>query len=165
MIERNKKKRRPPYVGCLLLILLLVTIYWFSEQQGKVSHGMSKHISESVVTYINEEMDLKLTDKQYKTFVSKLDHPVRKMAHISEFAAVGLVLYIIVSRYSVKIWKRFIICILFLILFGTADEIHQLYIVARECRWQDVVIDTVGGSFGVAVGMIGHAVGRGMKSG
>lgn len=165
MAGYKKRTHGHPYIVYLLLIFLLAAIYWFSAQQGKVSHGMSKSVSEKVAAFVNEEMELKLTDKQYSTFVRKLDHPIRKLAHISEFAAVGLVLYIIVSRYTSRLWRKLLICIFFLAVFGAADEIHQLYIVARECKWQDVVIDAAGGCFGIGIGMIGGAVRRGMRCG
>lgn len=123
---------------------------------------MSRMASEKIAAFVDHEMQLELTDKQHRSFVKNLDHPVRKLAHMAEFGAVGFVLFWIVGCYVKR--GRFLVCIGILALLGTLDELHQLMIVARECKWQDVVVDTVGGGIGVMVGALVLGVWRGWRN-
>lgn len=113
-------------------------------------------VCEKIVTFIDRNGKLDLDEKQYKNFVRFLDIPIRKAAHMAEYALVGMVLSIIVSFYVHSAWKRVVVVICLLTLAGGVDEVHQLFITAREGKWQDVVVDVIGGSAGMlfALGFI-----------
>lgn len=146
-------KKKHLYVAYILLVLILGLTFWFSSQQGMNSHNMSINICEKIVTFLDQNAKLGLDEKQYSNFVGFLDVPVRKAAHMVEYAVLGAVLYVIVSTYSRSIWKSMACVIGFLILSGSVDEVHQLYVTAREGRWQDVVVDVIGGSAGMATAL------------
>lgn len=45
--------------------------------------------------------------------------------------------------------RAFIFTILFIMIYGAVDELHQLYVPGRFCDFYDWCADTVGGSIGV----------------
>lgn len=150
---KSMREKRHPYIAYVLLIFMLGVTYWFSSQQGMNSHNMSINVCERIVTFLDHNAKLELDEKQYINLVWYLDGPIRKAAHMAEYAVLGVVLYVIVSSYTHGIWKRMVCVIGLLALVGSVDEVHQLYVAAREGKWQDVVVDVIGGSIGMVVGM------------
>lgn len=152
-------RRRHPYVAYVLLIVLIGVIYWFSGQQGKVSHGISIRVSEKAVRAVDDDAKLELSDMQVNRFVNYLDKPIRKLAHMIEYALAGVILYGIVSCYVGRGWKRIGVVIGLLVVLGGMDEAHQLLVAGRDGKWQDVVVDVCGGMVGMMVAG-GWRVGR-----
>lgn len=150
---RGDKRKKHPYIAYVLLIFMLGVTFWFSSQKGMNSHNMSINVCEKIVAFLDYNAKLELDEKQYYNFVGFLDTPIRKVAHMAEYAVLGVVLYVIVSAYTGEIWKRIVCVIGLLVLAGSMDEIHQLYVAAREGKWQDVVVDVIGGSVGILVAM------------
>jgi len=144
------REKRHPYVAYALLVIILGLTFLLSSQQGMNSHNLSINICKKIVTFLNHNAKLSLDEKQYLNFIRFLDVPIRKAAHITEYAVLGIVLYVIVSAYIRSIWERIVYVIVVIMLVGSLDEAHQLYVLAREGKWQDVVIDVIGGCFGMA---------------
>ena len=130
-------------------MLALILIFWFSSQQGKNSYSMSINICKKIVMFFDYNVKLGLDEKQFMNFVKFLDIPIRKAAHMAEYAVLGAILYVIVSSHYQSIWKKIICVCFFLVLIGCVDELHQLYVIARDGKWQDVVIDVFGGNIGM----------------
>lgn len=143
------RKRKHPYTAYVIMILLLGVIYCFSAQQGNISHNMSQSVCEKIVILINMHGKLGLTQNQMEKLFGYLDMPVRKLAHLTEYAILGIVITVIASNYTKRLCKQILIVIGVLIIIGSFDEIHQLFIIAREGKWQDVVVDVIGGSIGM----------------
>ncbi|MBE6818316.1 MAG: VanZ family protein [Ruminococcaceae bacterium] len=75
---------------------------------------------------------------------------VRKLAHISEFAALGF-LSTFAFCYTLRNAKRFYLGIAFSLLYAVSDEIHQLYVPGRSGQVRDVFIDLGGILVGAAL--------------
>lgn len=71
------------------------------------------------------------------------DLVLRKIAHVAEFAVLGLLLARALARPG--------LAILLGALYAVSDEIHQSFVRGRHGAWTDVVIDTVGVTIGVIV--------------
>lgn len=69
-----------------------------------------------------------------------LDFILHKIFHLFEYG----VLFILVYRVS----KDPILAILFVILYGFSDEIHQSFVLTRGASFRDVLIDFFGGMLG-----------------
>ena len=69
--------------------------------------------------------------------IAKIAYPIRKMAHMFEYAILALLAYISFSNY--------VISIIMVFANGAVDELHQLFIPGRAGRFTDVLIDTSGG--------------------
>lgn len=73
---------------------------------------------------------------------------VRKSAHFSEFAILGILLCITLSKFeSDKIRLRLFVPLLYSAVAVT-DECLQLLSVGRACRVQDMILDICGATFG-----------------
>jgi VanZ like protein len=66
---------------------------------------------------------------------------LRKIAHLAEYAVLGLLLARAVARPE--------IAILFGALYAASDEVHQHFVRGRHAAWYDVVVDTIGVTIGV----------------
>lgn len=73
---------------------------------------------------------------------------IRKMAHFTEFAILGILIENVLCDYAGK--NSVYLSLLIGFLYACSDEIHQLFIVNRYCSFYDVMID----SFGVLIGVI-----------
>ncbi len=69
------------------------------------------------------------------------DLVLRKLAHMTEYAVLGALLYRAVGRPELAIVLGG--------LYAVTDEIHQTFVRGRHGAWYDVFIDTIGVSIGV----------------
>ena len=72
---------------------------------------------------------------------------IRKLAHFTEFAILGILFYINIDFYEDR--KRIMFSILLSVLSAISDEIHQLFVLNRYCSVYDMLIDSLGAITGV----------------
>ena len=82
-------------------------------------------------------------EKELLDKVELIDYPVRKCAHMSEYAILTLLGFVTFSFLHGR--RRFLIPITMTFLYACTDEIHQLFVPGRAGRFTDVLIDTTGG--------------------
>ena len=85
--------------------------------------------------------------------LSTLIFLVRKTAHFTEYAILGSLFYffyrqILPQKNGLQL---FVLAILSSFLYACTDEIHQLFVPGRSGQFTDVLVDTLGASFGCAV--------------
>lgn len=94
-------------------------------------------------------------DKQkQEEFADKIDHPVRKAAHASEYAVLGLLLTGGLADGTKKRLYRIGAPWLVGSIYAVSDELHQMFVPGRSCQATDVMIDSFGVCFGVLVGQL-----------
>lgn len=81
------------------------------------------------------------------------DFIVRKSAHCLEFAGLSFLFSLAIFEQTGKI-KKAPLAILFTSLYAVTDEIHQLFVEGRACRFLDWGIDTAGAALGAAAFLI-----------
>lgn len=85
--------------------------------------------------------------------LSTLVFLVRKTAHFTEYAILGALFYLNViqlpklNRYP----KKILLPIFFSFLYACTDEIHQIFVPGRSTQFRDILIDTLGASFGATI--------------
>ena len=82
--------------------------------------------------------------------LSTLVFLVRKTAHFTEYAILGALFYLNLIQFpklNSRI-KKLLLPILFSFLYAITDEIHQIFVPGRSAQFRDVLIDTLGASFG-----------------
>lgn len=93
-------------------------------------------------------------EQEQKEFADKIDHPVRKAAHASEYAVLGFLL----AGGLADDTKKRLYCIGFPWIVGTlyaaSDELHQMFVPGRSCQVTDIMIDSSGVFLGVLVGQL-----------
>ena len=85
--------------------------------------------------------------------LSTLVFLVRKTAHFTEYAILGALFYLNLIQFpklNSRI-KKLLLPILFSFLYAITDEIHQIFVPGRSAQFRDVLIDTLGASFGATI--------------
>ena len=74
-----------------------------------------------------------------------------KFLHFCEYLLYGMTLLLAFSRTKNRYIQKnaFVISMLTGILYAVTDEIHQLFVVGRDCSYSDFSADAVGVVFGV----------------
>jgi len=80
---------------------------------------------------------------------------VRKTAHFVEYAILGCLFWRVVASanaFAASSPARHLAwALLFAGLYAASDETHQIFVPGREASIHDVILDTVGAGFGLAV--------------
>ena len=119
-------------------------------KSAEISSDVSYVVARIIVPDFNE---IDTTEQQ--KIVAKLDHPVRKTAHASEYFLLG-----ILASLSLFVWfKKNKIILLFAgfaisVLYAISDEIHQMFVPGRAGMFTDVLIDAAGAMTGVILLLI-----------
>ncbi|MCR5721525.1 MAG: VanZ family protein [Lachnospiraceae bacterium] len=135
----------------LLITLLVAAIFFFSEQSGSDSHTVSTHVCEKIA---DAWADTFWTDSNFYSkdiLASMLDAPIRKLAHLFIYTALGCGTCIIANILSGRKVRFYhvLLCILTVMLVASFDEYNQYYSGGRGASLNDVWLDTVGGCFGI----------------
>ncbi|MDL2300794.1 VanZ family protein [Lachnospiraceae bacterium OttesenSCG-928-D06] len=147
----NQKNRKIiiSTAATFLLILLYLVIFNFSGQDGDASGSLSLNFSERCAEILNS-----ISGKRFDAlFLQKLavyfEHPIRKFAHFSEYALMGILIFVILFQW--KRFDKFFVLFSFVWIFVSAllDEIHQYFVPGRYSSMMDVCLDSCGGMFGI----------------
>lgn len=144
MTNRNYKKIAQIAVFALLTVAILCFIFSNSAQSRSESAARSSAIME----YLKP-----LLDPHGRVPEDVFHNAVRKAAHFAEFAALGFCCMGLSDGFAWKKRRR-LRCILPLlagVLIAAADEIIQIFAVNRGPGFLDVLLDSAGVVFGVAV--------------
>lgn len=130
-------------------VLWMIVIFSFSAKVSEDSEEMSRSVGMLIGKAVIKEYK-EWPGKRQAAFAAKIDYPVRKAAHASEYAILGILLTGAILDIR-KPWKRQLPAY-FLIgaVYAASDEFHQLFVPGRSGQIRDVMID----SAGVAAGII-----------
>lgn len=127
------------FVYILLSILCMITIFTFSSKNTTESNGTSKGLIKYFIHTYEEVFDKDINDEKV---ISKINYPVRKIAHYSIYLLLGIFIYNIFLLTGVK--HKVLISILVCMIYAITDETHQLFVSGRTGQVLDVFIDTIG---------------------
>lgn len=130
----NKK-----YFNIFLVILWMVFIFIMSSLEGDASNAKSYFI---VDMFKNIGLVNNIGAEEALNFI------IRKNGHFLEYLILVILIYRALKEY---IDKKYIVIlsIFFVFIYACSDEIHQLFVVGREGKFSDVIIDTLGGVAGM----------------
>jgi len=88
--------------------------------------------------------------------VEAIHHVIRKCAHLTEYAILGILLWRAIRkpvRNDPRPWNRreAFYAIIIVFLYASSDEIHQIFVPTRTALVSDVFIDTTGAIIGLFV--------------
>lgn len=129
------KKKILRIILVILIVLWMVIVFRFSHAQGSSSSGISQEIAEFL-----------FKGKEYIDFAEAI---IRKLAHLSEYALGGMLVYSLFLTFDIKTKLQFIDAFSFTSLYAISDEIHQLFVPGRSGRIIDVFIDMQGALLGM----------------
>lgn len=144
----NIRKMAVTIVAAILLIMLYCFIFGFSEQDGDESANSSYEFTLACTEIINHIIGEPMTKPTMESIAAYFEHPVRKLAHFTEYACMGILVNVILIQYLSTKKKRFLLSTTWVFLSASIDEIHQLFVPGRYGNFADVLLDTSGGITG-----------------
>ena len=133
-----------------MAIVCMVLIFSFSARTGDTSTEDSHHIGKWIgQTFVLDFAEWSVEEQE--KFAARIDHPIRKSAHATEYAVLGMLLLGTFVDHKVVGWKRFAIPWSIATLYAATDEFHQLFVPDRSGQIKDVCIDSAGALVGIIV--------------
>ena len=144
----KSNKRRCIFL--VLAIIWMIMIFGFSSRDGDLSGEDSGRVGRLVGEWFVPGFD-EWSETKQSAFVDKVDFPIRKTAHATEYAILGILF--LGAIYEVNQRKRYMIGIPWLLgtTYAGTDEFHQLFVPGRSGQIRDVMIDSCGVFAGVLI--------------
>ena len=124
--------------------LVMAVIFYMSAKTGVESKEQSAGLARMILRLLG------LGDETIGVLIRIL----RKGAHFSLFAALGMSVYFAHYGYRIKKVKTFLICVCFCLCYAVSDEFHQSLVPQRGPLVTDVIIDFSGSLFGSGAAML-----------
>lgn len=141
-------------------MLLYLMIFNFSEQDGEQSGSLSQMISEKCAEIINILSGKHWSDAVVAGWAEYFEHPIRKLAHFTEYACMGVLVYVLWSQWLRQGRRLYCLTVLWVLVSAAGDEIHQLFVPGRYGSPADVLLDTCGGAFGMLLCILAYRIYR-----
>lgn len=133
--------------------ICMIVIFGFSSQNcidtNNVSHKVTSKIAEKAFSGYSQ-----LTPDTQSIVTEQLNHFIRKLAHFSLFFILGFMTYSAVFILTCRYKKSFVSAALVSLVYGSLDELHQMFVPGRTPLVKDVIIDTFGGICGAVLCLI-----------
>lgn len=136
--------------AAILLLALYLVIFGFSAQNGEQSGSVSMQLSEKCVEILNTISGKYWENTAVESAAMFFEHPLRKLAHFSEYACMGILIFSIVYQWVMG-KKKYLIATLWVFLSAAVDEWHQSFVPGRYASIKDVLLDTCGGICGIVL--------------
>lgn len=133
----------------ILLIALYAVIFGFSAQDAEQSGSLSRTVSGKWVEMLNNLSNRKWSQEAVEQWTDYFEHPIRKLAHFTEYACMGILVYVLWSQWMKRGKILYLLVVAWIALSAAADEIHQLFVPGRDGNLADVCLDTCGGAAGM----------------
>ena len=121
----------------------MLTIFLFSNQPATESSEISG-----------------TTADQIGNIAGNIEYPIRKAAHMTEYAILGWLAFAFFCSFEMRPKIRYIAALGFSFCYASTDEFHQLFIPGRSGQFTDVCIDTAGAAIGLLLLAILIKIGR-----
>ena len=128
----------------ILLVLWMAFIFCLSAQSATQSSELSRGFVYKgfCIIYPNFE---EISAERQTEIISSVMFPVRKAAHFAEYAVLGALSFLAVCSYErISFKARVGISFTISLLYSVSDEIHQIFVPGRACRFLDICIDSLG---------------------
>ena len=130
-------------------LLMMYVIYSFSAQTADVSGSLSYAVSYKIVEIGNDVLETGFTDEQIGRYAHRIEHPVRKLAHMTEYFLLAVAVSFPFYVYGVRGFALMLVAGLICVGFAAGDEYHQSFVAGRGPSKKDVMIDSIGAFFGI----------------
>ena len=140
---------------CVLLLLsilaTMVMIFRFSDESKQESGDRSGRVTETIATIVVPRYEQRSAEEQ-ETIVRRLGFPVRKLAHMTEYALLALLTAALLLVWDegrcIRTVFHWVIPAGFSLLYAASDEFHQIF-SHRGASVVDVLIDFLGAALGL----------------
>ena len=142
----NKRKR----IYLILTICWMVLIFSFSARNADISEKDSGRVGRLVGEWFVPGFKEWNSSRQ-EQFVEAVDFPVRKTAHATEYAILGMLVFGTVYDEKKDRKHNFLFPWILGTSYAATDEFHQLFVPGRSGQIRDVLIDSSGVLAGLLV--------------
>lgn len=146
----------------LLLLATFATIFHFSSQIGEESDEVSKGLLSKLIDIFPYTKDL--SDVTKEKLIEHGNPIIRKLAHFSIYALVGVWIMSFMSTFKTRLYKKWIVSMIVGVGYAIFDEYHQSFVSGRAPSITDVGIDSLGVLSGILVVLIIISIYRALKS-
>ena len=146
-------KKRSSTIAGVLALLWMCVIFAFSAQKKEESSAVSEAFSYRVISTSNAFFHLNIDEEELQRISGIMENSIRKAAHMTEFGILSVLIYIWLEKRQLKEIYRACLAVFLAMLYAASDELHQLFVPGRAGMIRDVLIDSAGALFGVAVFM------------
>ena len=127
----------------------MVVIFLFSAQPADESTQTSLRVERAICS-VTIPGYLGKTPEEQTALAQKIEFPVRKGAHMTEYAILTVFLLGVLG--DIRITKQqFARAVLITAAYASTDEFHQLFVPGRSGQITDVLIDTGGAICGICL--------------
>ena len=143
------KKTMLRLVTAGLLFGWMTVIFLFSHQPAVTSSEISGGVSLGLVGRLDALFHLGLPEETLEKMGRIIEYPVRKAAHMSEYAILGMLAFAFFKTMEFGGRWHYRGAWFFALCYAATDEFHQLFVAGRSGRLSDVCIDSVGAALGL----------------
>lgn len=140
-------RTRKRMILCIALLIAVLSFIWGNSLTSGADSGA---MSGKLMAWINAFLRLDESGAEV------LHHLIRKMAHFTEFACLGLLLAWLFGMMGEKKGHLFCMPLFCGMAAACVDETIQVFVPDRGPSPIDIWIDTCGAATGIAILLIGH---------
>ncbi len=152
MERQLRMKKVITVIAVCLLIAVYIMIFLFSADDAAESSSLSVAVTRKLINlyyhFFSGNNNAVLT---VPVVTDDAEAIVRKMAHFTEYMAVGFLSFGIAVIWMQRIKAGIVAVTLQVFLSAGLDEIHQYFVPGRYASFRDVLIDTAGGIAGIMI--------------
>lgn len=125
-------------------LFMMYLIYSFSAQSGEISGNLSYTVSCKIVELGDRALDVGLDEEQISYYAARIEYPVRKLAHMTEYFCLAVAVSFPFYVYGLRGFPLILVAGLICVGFAAGDEYHQSFVDGRGPSKKDVMIDSIG---------------------
>ena len=148
MKTKNKRIIIWRIISLIMLIATCIIIFLFSAQNGEQSSGISRGTIYHIIQIFTKD------ENEIKYWIYVLEPTIRKLAHFTIYTILGICAMSFNSTFNIKDTKKIGISAIIGCIYACTDEFHQSFLDARTASICDVMIDTLGATFGAMLVML-----------
>ena len=152
MERQLRMKKVITVIAVCLLIAVYIMIFLFSADDAAESSSLSVSVTRKLINlyyhFFSGNNNAVLT---VPVVTDDAEAIVRKMAHFTEYMAVGFLSFGIAVIWMQRIKAGIVAVTLQVFLSAGLDEIHQYFVPGRYASFRDVLIVTAGGIAGIMI--------------
>ncbi len=154
ILELNLRKnflRKKVFLA--LTVIWAIIIFGFSARNGTLSTQDSNQVGMFVAeTFVD---DFSEWDSEAQSdFAEDIEYPIRKTAHATEYAILGILIFGVVYDNGKSKKKAMLLSWGIATCYAATDEIHQLFVPGRSGMVTDVCIDSTGAIAGILLASV-----------
>lgn len=133
-------------VLAVLILLNMAMIFRFSNEDAQVSTSTSGKVAETTARATNYSHYKEKTEPEQKKIVQKMQFPIRKIAHMTEFGTLAGLIFLLLLTYPGRAVPRAAASVAAAAVYAVSDELHQKFMVGRVSNIRDIILFDTGGA-------------------